>query len=398
MSSTTFPQQLHAKTCANCKIFGWKQPDLGTSPLKQPDMGTRPLKRCTGCRMLFYCSKECQAEHWRKVHKDHCRFLSGRRPLASKGHNKEDCKHCIMEEAAGEAVFKEGNPNYICFFNMIKNPKAKGLKEMQPLRAGNRLERIVDLLQRLLLKIQKTRHPISRLHPVQVALIADELWQVRARMFANTLVYPSNCYVHPDLSKLDNLILPTFLKDHPSSGRLQLWKTFTGLLAMLFGVGLVELDGLIKRPEKSLPKHQATTSKMVRVGSYLKVVDRILEAFEDRVVSQKDFAYIICEGNLQRACSGCKKKVTIDNVSTFLGWNKGKPAVLWHLGQDHVFSCGSNVCDKLMIPQPGSVTDNWHIAVHMTVNKLKETRCDFCFLLAPLKEVNRFWPILFEPL
>ena len=384
MSSTSSPQQPHDSTC------GWKQPDLKTSALKKPGMGSSPLKRCTGCWKLSYCSKECQAEHWKKVHRHHCRILSGRSCLGGKGHNKEDCRHCVMEEAAGKAVLKEGNPNYICFFNPTKNPNAKRLLELEPLKTGDRLERIVDLLQRLLLKIQKTRHPISRLHPVQVALIAEELCNLRMRMCASTLVYPSNCYVHPDLSKLDDLLLPAFLKDHPSSGSLQLWKTFTGLLAMLFGVGLVALDGMVKRPEKSLPKDQAKTSKMVRAGSYLLLVDRILEAFEDRVISQKDFASIICENNLQRACSGCKKEVTIGNVSTFLGRNKGKPAVLWHLGQDNLYSCGSKECDKLMVPQPGSATDNWHIAVHMTVNKLIETRCDYCFLLAPLKEVHRF--------
>lgn len=104
-------------------------------------------------------------------------------------------------------------------------------------------------------------------------MIAQELCNLRMRMCASTLVYPSNCYVHPDLSRLDDLLLPAFLKDHPSSGRLQLWKTFTGLLAMLFGFNLVALDGMVKRPEKSLLKDQAKTSKMVRAGSYLLLVD-----------------------------------------------------------------------------------------------------------------------------
>ena len=45
MSSTSSPQQPHDRTCANCKIFGWKQPDLKISPLKKPDQEKSPLKK-----------------------------------------------------------------------------------------------------------------------------------------------------------------------------------------------------------------------------------------------------------------------------------------------------------------------------------------------------------------
>ena len=32
--------------------------------------------RCTGCKIFFYCSKECQEEHWKKTHRLHCKHLS----------------------------------------------------------------------------------------------------------------------------------------------------------------------------------------------------------------------------------------------------------------------------------------------------------------------------------
>ena len=57
--------------CANCKLFGWEQPDPKASL----------LKRCGGCWKIYYCSQECQEEHWRKLHKRHCKFLSGKRGL-----------------------------------------------------------------------------------------------------------------------------------------------------------------------------------------------------------------------------------------------------------------------------------------------------------------------------
>ena len=51
------------KRCANCDIFVWEQVDPVVSP----------LRRCTGCWKISYCSKECQEEHWHKVHRRHCK-------------------------------------------------------------------------------------------------------------------------------------------------------------------------------------------------------------------------------------------------------------------------------------------------------------------------------------
>lgn len=139
------------KECPNCKIFGWDQPDLRTSP----------LRRCTGCWKMYYCSKDCQEEHWRKVHKGHCKLFSAEKGLEEGrvGYNKETWGICLLQDAAGQAVFKEGNPNYICFFDPI-NPRAKSLLEVQlnfPGSRQNRVERIIDLLWILLLKIRLTK-------------------------------------------------------------------------------------------------------------------------------------------------------------------------------------------------------------------------------------------------
>ena len=47
--------------CANCLLFQWEQPDIGD------------LQKCTRCKVLQYCSKECQKEHWMLVHKSQCK-------------------------------------------------------------------------------------------------------------------------------------------------------------------------------------------------------------------------------------------------------------------------------------------------------------------------------------
>ena len=31
-----------------------------------------PMQKCAGCRFARYCSKECQKQDWKRVHKQHC--------------------------------------------------------------------------------------------------------------------------------------------------------------------------------------------------------------------------------------------------------------------------------------------------------------------------------------
>ena len=38
--------------CANCYLFNWHQPE---------DLTT--VRKCTGCRVVAYCGKECQVGH-----------------------------------------------------------------------------------------------------------------------------------------------------------------------------------------------------------------------------------------------------------------------------------------------------------------------------------------------
>jgi len=38
----------------------------------KPPTATEPLKRCGSCKLLLYCTKECQAKDW-SIHKTHCK-------------------------------------------------------------------------------------------------------------------------------------------------------------------------------------------------------------------------------------------------------------------------------------------------------------------------------------
>ena len=51
--------------CPNCRVSGWKE--------LEPDK----LKlQCSKCKVVRYCSKFCQREHWRLVHKQQCEEIA----------------------------------------------------------------------------------------------------------------------------------------------------------------------------------------------------------------------------------------------------------------------------------------------------------------------------------
>ena len=157
---------------------------------------------------------------------------------------------------------------------------------------------------------------------------------------------------------------------------------------MLHWVATIEAEGMIKY-QKSLPKGQRQMSLRVKNTSYIRLTDKVLDALEKRVVSHSDLAAIVCNDNLQRECTSCKKDITIKGVSfSYLGVrNSGIPVVVLSPAQDDLFSCGSKVCEKKMDEE--TQLDAWHMSVTAIVSQLLPTSCDYCFLLAPVKEVHR---------
>ena len=73
-----------------------------------------------------------------------------------------------------------------------------------------------------------------------------------------------------------------------------MWYTFLLLTEILYMVDTVRNDGLMKKPEESLPKAERQMSKKVREGSFLQVVGKILETLQEKLVS------IICEPHIVR--------------------------------------------------------------------------------------------------
>ena len=94
------------------------------------------------------------------------------------------------------------------------------------------------------------------------------------------------------------------------------------------------------------------------------------------MASQKNLAAIAYESNLQKACS-CGKDVTIRAVSTAGSRIEGIHSVWLHPTSSDLITCGHSDCPLEM--SPGAIA--WVMTVTATYRKLRETKCDNCFLL-----------------
>ena len=107
--------------CANCSLFYWKQ------------IGSERLQKCGRCKVLLYCSQQCQAEHWVLVHKAHCRKLA-------------------WANQSEEAV---NDPVGIYSHHPFPHPEAAGVQS----GPVDTTEVLVALVQRVLMQIKSTMDP-----------------------------------------------------------------------------------------------------------------------------------------------------------------------------------------------------------------------------------------------
>jgi hypothetical protein len=97
-----------SRACANCENYNWSQPaDLSN------------LLTCSKCKFISYCTKECQLEHWVKVHKLHCKYLADQKVMPQSRHDPANCATCVQQTKIGLAeISKPENPSLCCPFQL----------------------------------------------------------------------------------------------------------------------------------------------------------------------------------------------------------------------------------------------------------------------------------------
>ena len=75
-------------------------------------------------------------------------------------------------------------------------------------------------------------------------------------IFVEGVTFPRSYEDPVGLTETKTLLSLEYLRNLLPSGRYQMWHTFLMVFDMLYCVRTIELDGMLKNPEKSLPKDE----------------------------------------------------------------------------------------------------------------------------------------------
>lgn len=381
--ATALPADDISDVCSNCVLFNWKQPE-----------NPKNVRRCTRCHVVAYCGKECQEEHWHKVHRKQCKYLGGLKKAKDSEHKKETCKTCIASDSVGDLVFSPSNPNYACIFEYVDwSLLPPTFPHPFPLNGPpeDRIEKMVNAAQKILLKIKVTENPVYLFQPQQVDQLEKELWEMRSKLYFNR--------IRGDKDPKRILDFITF--EFPSSP----WEviaekagfhfnqmygdnykpllTLALLLQLICAAIYLHLENALKS-SSALPREFRQMSK---ADEFFGVVDKIIEALDREVVPFRELAAIACGGKPEQRCSQCRKEIIVQGILLDVNVRMSN-VIVFNPVETERFICESSECFEKEDHRIFSKV-SWRLAVMSTHSRLRETKCDNCFLLAPLNEVHR---------
>jgi len=348
--------------CNNCRIFGWKQPD---------DRST--IKRCGRCELFWYCSEQCQKEHWHNAHKHHCKYVAKKKIMPNARHDDASCLVCKKESMVGKVnMSKPNNPALPCYMSTVNDnfmniPKpvgpdgallcrvmpAKPLSEMTGIYLS-KLDKTFAIMMRILVKMKMTNHIIwstrqssaEKLYRIFDKCRIGEWWALLNTKPGSTKhnATPYSEDVAGEhvfaLRDIDTLFLTiTELVLHIPWITLKILFAFSFDCKHMAGSLITEYLGASGLSDE-IAKIRMTHAK------FHKLWNNLLDKLNEGLVPMTTLVDVLCEGNPAQQCYKCKVKVVVQNVSVFHGSHthfQGFPVFMFGCGVSFSL-CGMPSC------------------------------------------------------
>ena len=329
--------------CANCRIFEWEQ------------VKPESLQKCGRCKLLQYCSTQCQAEHWALVHKAQCKKLAWARQ---------------SEEVGKEPVG---------IFSQHPFPDHEACLQSGSVETT---EVLVALVQKVLVQIRST-NPALFLQIDQLPQLEVIMMKNRRRIWSDRIWLPEkfkDFHIEDGLSSDYPLFGKTskiLLTDETSQNA---WSILHLVWGRLIGHMVTVRVSSLKDPRQAVPADAWEDFIEDDVGLFPVRLNELFNAFNsDRFTSFKMLLKVFCGGSLVQHCSFCDATMSVEAVYEG-SCERGVPKVILLPHLTLMYFCGSPTCEEEMFPKVKAWW-KWRTAIIMTYNSLNGHRCDFCFKL-----------------
>jgi len=327
--------------CANCLVFGWKQPLPAV------------LRKCSKCKVLQYCGESCQKEHWKLVHKHHCKKLAA------------------VKMGEGGGLVGIFSPPPFADAELLDDPH----------------DALVMLMQYVLQKIFYSNQPAFNKVQVQLFQLRELLKWTMETIWARKKICPVevkdfSLYRHGEIFEETAVIQDENLAGQDS------WLMLHLVWGRLFDNRCVGRVNSMKNPREAIPE-DFWVGVQQEVGPFSSRVADLIKAFSGtQFPSFQQLLQILCGGSLRQACSFCNTNITVASVYGEVkgSYGLGAPFVALLPYLPPIFGCGAFTCAKGM-GEKRAAHNKWRSGVGAMYIKLKPNKCDFCFKLT--EEVHR---------
>jgi len=352
------------KFCANCEVFGWKQVE------------ETALKKCSRCKVLWYCGRACQEEHWGKVHQRHCRYLADATKAKASLHTAS-CASCRQVVAIGEEITNPANPTYPCVNKLAPATASLGSPHPFPLAGvpGDRQETGLIVLSKLLAKDMLTGGPVRA---VRLQELQSLLESCRSNIWAERKIYPEG-HGGRLLGELRKVVV---LVEEETLGHT--YGVFCVVCCLLLGYAAVAIQHRLRSPLASVAAdyHHLLHRAGEGEGRFLDIMDRVLELLGTELVPYTEVVKAVCDGSPERTCGFCGDAVTVKEVAV------GQPVRVAQVSivptAAGLVSCTQPACaqrfKKLWVEN-----GKWGAAL----GTADAHRCDHCYQAVPSKTIDR---------
>jgi len=379
-----------AKECVNCKVYGWKQP-----------ADTSDLKRCSSCKVVWYCGEQCQKEHWQKTHKNHCKYLAGRKVLPKSKHDEATCLVCQeeMEAKACSGCCWQCNPVLPCTLsvgnNLLSTNHCETIGQFSHIPLAemtgqfhSKVEATLATMMRIMLKMKMTRHAMWNVEKETSDQLYQMLSELRVlfRKFSVVVGGPDgvqgDSFLCPELFEaMDKINLTIRDVDYHNDSQYMPWDTLKVLASFLLGAQ--EIIGRTAADLLGVPDLSETAQNMrVTVPKFFRLWENVLKLLSRNLVPISQLVEVLCDGNTTQECFGCSVQVSVENlVVNYFGELSAPPNTPILLFNYILLatSCGRRDCFNSAVTAKLKKTIDPIFVVYIQFSELyRNDICDYC--------------------